>query len=631
MSPTPETGALPPAGTRLRAACRRRRHDLLAAAALALFAFAVFANSLGGDFVYDDTVQIVGNHLIRDHRYLGEALTSDVWAFKGERPVAWSNYWRPTFVAWLIACHRLFGLASTLGWHLASVLLHALVTVLGYALLRRLGLLPAPAFAAALLFAVHPVHVESVAWISGSPDLLMSAGALGALLCLLGRRAAAGAWLAAGALYLLALGAKEPAVVWPAIAGGVLWAAGRRRGDPAMRRRALAATLTFGLLAAGYLAVRLTAIGHLQAVTATRLDAAALAANGARLLGFYLRQALWPFDLAPTYPLRALPAGDLTGAALLVLPAAIVALILLALWWTRRDPRYAAAGGLFLLPLLPALNITAFHDEQLVHDRYLYLPLYGLLALAALPLAGVARRRWAIVAGALLLAVPLALATVRDNRTWSSELALWRRAVARDPGAAHAWAHYGLASREAGDDRRAADAFERALAIRPQASAYLGRAALALDAGRLDAAERDLQAVLDERWDPRAVESLAIVRQRRGDLEGAAEILLDGRRRVPHRRCSMTVNLGVLRYRAGQKDEAFAWLEEAETLADREPIASCLRAAYFLGELHREQGRAEAARDAYRRYLARSAGLPDPLTARLRAIAERRLREERGR
>ncbi len=71
--------------------------------------FMVFANALGGEFVYDDVRQILGNQLIQDNSLIWKALTSDVWAFKGDGSLAASNYWRPTFTAWSILNFRLFG------------------------------------------------------------------------------------------------------------------------------------------------------------------------------------------------------------------------------------------------------------------------------------------------------------------------------------------------------------------------------------------------------------------------------------------------------------------------------------------------------------------------------------------
>ena len=118
----------------------------------------VFANSLGGEFVYDDTRQVVQNTLIQDNGLIWKALTSDVWAFKGDGSVVTSNYWRPTFTAWQIINFRLFGL-NPLGWHVLNLILHCGVCLLAFASLRRWEYSAPIAFVIALILAVHPVQV----------------------------------------------------------------------------------------------------------------------------------------------------------------------------------------------------------------------------------------------------------------------------------------------------------------------------------------------------------------------------------------------------------------------------------------------------------------------------------------
>src|SRR5438477_461618 len=141
--------------------------------------FLIYTNTLGGEFVYDDLRQIVRNTLIQDGSQFWHAMASDVWAFKGGDEAV-SNYWRPSFVLWMILNFRCFGL-NTFGWHLTNVLLHLGVITLAFVLLRRLRIARPVAGAIALVFAVHPVHTESVAWISGAPDLILGAAILGSI------------------------------------------------------------------------------------------------------------------------------------------------------------------------------------------------------------------------------------------------------------------------------------------------------------------------------------------------------------------------------------------------------------------------------------------------------------------
>ena len=103
--------------------------------------FLIYANTLNGEFVYDDQRQIVRNTLIQDGSQFWRALTSDVWAFKGGDQAV-SNYWRPSYVLWMILNFRCFGLAP-FGWHLSNILLHVGVVArpaLLYFFSPRLGL-----------------------------------------------------------------------------------------------------------------------------------------------------------------------------------------------------------------------------------------------------------------------------------------------------------------------------------------------------------------------------------------------------------------------------------------------------------------------------------------------------------
>ena len=91
------------------------RKELLFLLPIIFITFLVFANSLNGEFVYDDARQIVRNPLIQDSTLYGKALVSDVWAFKGDGTIAASNYWRPTFTAFHILNFQLFGLILLVG------------------------------------------------------------------------------------------------------------------------------------------------------------------------------------------------------------------------------------------------------------------------------------------------------------------------------------------------------------------------------------------------------------------------------------------------------------------------------------------------------------------------------------
>ena len=351
---------------------------------LILVCFVVFANSVGGDFIYDDMRQIVRNPLIQDNSLIWKALTSDVWAFKGDGTIAASNYWRPIFTLWNIICFRLFGL-NPIGWHIANIVLHSGVCVLAFSLLRRWAVPAMVAFAITLIFAVHPVHAESVSWIAGSPDLLFSLAFLGSLWFATSYRSSRSSTdLALTALlYAVALGSKEIGIFCLPIYYFVL----ADRQDEPKKIKAGADTNTLLVLSAiafAYFFVRWTILGFVAQPSSDPVSFATAVMSVPEMFVFYLKQIFAPVWVAINYPLAPVTEA---GAYNFVLPLAISVAVLVGIFFlARRSPMNRIAACLFLLPLIPAMNATAFLSEQLVHDRYLYLPLLGALMLV-IPLA----------------------------------------------------------------------------------------------------------------------------------------------------------------------------------------------------------------------------------------------------
>lgn len=559
----------------------------------------IYANSLSGDFVYDDHSQIVANRLIRDDALLGKALSSDVWAFKGAREAAWSNYWRPSFVLWLCLNYRLFGLAPW-GWHALSLLLHVLATGLAFQLLRRFELDRRVALAIALLFAVHPVHVESVAWISGSTDLLLSCFLLGSLLCVLrALRSHRIWWLPALLLYVGALGSKEVAVLFAPCVAVAAWGA-CAGSTKERRRRAGWAALTFGALAGAYLVIRGQVLGASELEYAWHGGPWAVLRNAPQLFCFYLRQALLPLWTGPSYGLRPLEDFGLLYGWLAL--AVTLAASGLALWIARG---WVALFGCLLFGCLlgPAFNINAFLPEDIVHDRYLYLPLLGLLIAALVPVA----RRWGsrrVLLLACLLAVPLGIKTGLDNRTWASDRALWERGVARNPNSAQALAMLGDALLKEGDKAAARTALDRALALRPLTKATIQRAGLLLETGEMAAAVRDLNMVIAAHPQELAAwEYLLKCFEAVGDFAGGVRTARAAREAIPYRYCVLTDKLAVLLYRMGAKQEARQELQAAVPRVETELGEGASAVHFRLGLLELELGASAAGRAHLRRFL----------------------------
>ncbi|MCK6456627.1 MAG: tetratricopeptide repeat protein [Phycisphaerae bacterium] len=580
-----------------------------------LLGAAAYANGVTGELVWDDGRQIAENHLIQDSTLYYRALTSDVWSFTDSPDRPRSNYWRPVFIAWLIANYRLFGL-HPVGWHVTNVVLHLGVTLLGFAVARRLGAGVAVSAAATWLFAVHPVHVESVTWISGSPDLLMAGFLLGGLLLFLRSRSPVRPiGLAASVIaFVAAILAKEVAMVLPGITAIAEWrlatAEGRRPPAALGRAAAMAAPYLAGL--GIYLAVRAAlgqAFGEATPNAPTVLEAVLTAP---RLMIFYLRQSLLPIWLSPLHGIRAV---RLEGTWILgVVPYAIgLAAIAWYAWrvW-RRSTLGALAVAIFALGLLPAFNIRVFQPEELVHDRYLYLPLLGFLLVLTDQLqrwitrargTTAAERAVPLIAAAFSLV--LGVFTARYNLAFRSNMELWRWAADTYPEAVEPNARVANLLRTSGRFDEALRYYERSLAGEPgHVASLLGVGNIAMQSGDFATAERYIKAVIEAAPDHEAaIDQLGLCYQSAGRAAEAIAVFEEAQRRLPHLRFKYTFNIAMVAGPAKMHDRALAELESISAAARDYPDRYYRRVWYLLGELYEAIQRPADARRAYATYL----------------------------
>ena len=412
--------------------------ETLACAVAAL----VYSGTLGFGFVYDDVLQIFKSPALREWRYLPQYFTSHVLA--ALYPGAGGNYYRPLLLLWLRLNFVLFG-PQPAGWHAATVLCHVLATYLVFRVAEQVADDRMIAFSAATLFAVHPVHIESVAWISGVSDPLMSCFFLGSLSAFFDWRKSAKLGPAVYSLILFgfALLSKETAVVLPAlifvamVVDGRATAAvetGTRRVWLSMRESA-----RYVLVAIVYLAVRFRAL-HGFSHPAISLSWTQVFLTWPAVLWFYARHLLLPIGLSEFYSLNYL--DHATGRGFW-LPLAMLTLLLLASWlWIRTLPQRSAvwfATALVILPMLPVLDLRSLTVGDIVHDRYLYLPSAGFALLVALSIAALAQRlperRRILVPTALIgvLSLLFAVLTVTEQMQWANDISLYTRGAQSAP------------------------------------------------------------------------------------------------------------------------------------------------------------------------------------------------------
>ena len=467
----------------------RWAHALPPAAILAATLLAYFPTLVLG-FVFDDHVLIVANDSIRSWHYFPSYFASHIWSFR--YPHSLSNAYRPLFLTWLRLNDALFG-QRVWGWHLSLVVAHVAVTYLVYHLCLRLTKDTWCAAAGALIFGLHPVHVETIAEAAWADQPLSTFFMLAAILAFCRSRESARRlrWIAASLGFTAAaLLSKESALVLPILVSGSAWIYGGARGREAgpaenptgliaRLRSALIAAIPFWAVVLLYAPLRIWALkGFSHVVTPLSLSKEILTLPSVLL--FYLRLLVWPAGLSCYYDTPYISSLSLQG---FMLPAAALALIAaaLAFWYfrTRRDSPDEAKAIAFAclwmaLTLLPVLDFRFLPENEIAHDRYIYLASVGFAVLVAIALRQAMRvagssvnRPAGYLLGALVLSVVLGWATARQILFWADDITLNFRAHAIAPNNVSATTSLAAAVAQKGMDGTAITLYQRALAIQP--------------------------------------------------------------------------------------------------------------------------------------------------------------------
>jgi tetratricopeptide (TPR) repeat protein len=441
------------------------------AALILALAFVCYWPALHGGMLWDDDGHVTKPEL-RSLAGLVRIWT-DLHATQQYYPLLHSAFW---------AEHALWG-DDTLGYHLVNVLEHAAAACLLVVILARLRM-PGAALAG-VIFTVHPVCVESVAWISeqkNTQSLVLYLLAALAYLRFDERRAlpsCRGAYRLASLLFVLALLTKTVTATLPAALLVVLW---WQRGRLSWRRDVVPFVPWFAAAAASGLFtawVERTVIGAEGAAFSLTLVQRCLLAG--HVVWFYLGKLLWPAELAFMYPRWDLNAGDAGWGGCLL--AAL--LLTLLLWMMRRRTRGPLAAWLFfagsLFPALGFFNVYPFIFSY-VADHFQYLASMGIIAGAAaagtlaVRRAGHAGRAFGLACGAMLVAL-LTLLSNAQSATYADEPTLYKATLERNPASWMAHNNLGLWYETHGDHDKALGHYKEALRLRkdyPQAHNNLG-------------------------------------------------------------------------------------------------------------------------------------------------------------
>lgn len=483
------------------------------------------------------------------------------WAFTTRRcnlymPVTWISY---------LADRQFFGPGPT-GFHRTNILLHLLNTLLLYLILRRLtGSLWRPALVAAL-FAVHPLHVESVAWVAERKDVLSGFFFLLTIRLYIeyGYRPSVARYLISLLCFVLALLSKPMVVTLPVVLVLiVVWQAPR----PRPLRRILLEKIPFlvaavALSLATYLLVQTRATGAPDPIPfGDRLGQAVV------FYTLYLGKMFWPGPLSVSYPPEGLQfrwIQILLGVLLMVTLTAVA-------WRIRKRFRRPWLGWLwYLVTLLPVAGVVQ-GGMQLMSDRYFYLPSIGVfvaIVFLAARLADV--RPWlhrAVPALAILALVLASVSSYRQTRVWQSSETLFEHALQINPNDYLSHMNLGIVLNEAGRPDEAVAHLEQAVVLRPNALHSFNLANALSHLGRFDEAVpcyRD--ALRMEVHFPTAHNNLGIALARIGAWTGAAEEFRIAVEQDPDY-AGAHYNLGLVRLREARPDEAAASFRRTLELA----------------------------------------------------------------
>ena len=461
----------------------------LLAVTLGALTILVYRPAWHGGFVWDDDRYVTHNHLLTAPDGLRR-----IW-FSLDAP---SQYFPLAYTT--LRIERLLWDLNPGGYHWVNILLHLGNALLVWCILARLKV--PGAWLAAAIFALHPVQVESVAWISELKNVLMGFFFLLTLLTWTEyveatQRRRRVLYAAALVFYLLALSAKATACTLPAALLLVLWLKKRP-----IDRRGLLEIVPFVVLALG---IGLVAVWWEKYHQGTRmlvsLGPVERLLIASRAVWFYLGKIVWPSNLTFIYPQWPIDATNPVAYSWLVAVAVAVAMILFGRRFFGRSVEVAALFFVTTLgPLLGFIMLYTFR-YTFVADHYQYLASIGPIALACAGLMTLSRSsktlQWPVVVSGLAILGFLSLLTWRQSATYRDLETLWRTTIAKNPDCWMAYNNLGVVQFEKGDIEDAIEKYQQSLRLHPDyPEAHYNLGSALLQEGDADEAIRQCEEAL---------------------------------------------------------------------------------------------------------------------------------------
>jgi Tfp pilus assembly protein PilF len=609
--------------------------QLLPLAAILFLTLIAYHPAMEAGFIWDDDQYVTGNQALRDVRGL-----KDIW----QKPETIPQYYPLVHTVFWLEYHG-WGLAPA-GYHLVNILLHAFNAMLVFLLLRRLAV--PGAMLSALVFALHPVMVESVAWVTELKNVLSAFFYLWSLLhylCAADNKDGSfryGHYLLSFGLFVCALLSKTVTATLPlAILIILWWKNGKLRWREVLPLLPWLVTgAGFGLMTAWLEKYHVLAAGSAWSLSITQRVLVA-----GRALWFYLGKLFWPASLTFIYPRWNPEAGNPGWYAW---PAAAAALSAALFFLRKKTGRGPLAGLLFfMVSLFPALGFIDVYPFRysFVADHFQYLASLGIIAAVIGAAAAWIRERRpeyqkkAILLSCLLVAALTGL-TVAQARIYRDPPALWRDTVKKNPACWMAYNNLGFYHLERGQIDSAEACFIKSVQIDPSGSDQLnnlgliclnkgqfsravqifkmadpatqpnfivfynlGLAYLQMDS--LDQAGAHLKKALN--LNPNSAEAcvnLGLVHWRQKKIS-AAEILFIRAIAIEPLFYQAHLNLGLIYQEQGKMQPAEHWFRKALEIKPDFPEAQ-----YSLAQFYLEQGRYREAREGFAALLKNFPGDP---------------------
>ena len=518
--------------------------------ALLVFActVAVYLPALNNDFVWDDVKFITENQLIRSLRM--QSLAEMVFSFR-------VGSWHPlTWISHAVDYH--FWGSNPAGHHGTSIVIHAfnavLVFYLSLLLLARAGGHDGKgrwlagsyrwlaAGVTALLFGLHPVHVESVAWVAERKDLLCAFFVLLSLMSYLSYAASTSKvrYALAFLFFMAALMSKPMAVTLPLVLLLCDLYPLRRMGGPLspVSRHLPLLLEKIPFFAASVISSAITIAAGKSGGALKSLDSFPLPIrllNALQSPGFYLGKMFLPVELVPFYPYP--PSHEWLHPALLLSALAVIAITIVSLWQLRQgNCLLFSVWWFYIITLIPVLGIVQV-GVQAAADRYTYLPSVSIFLLAGVGAAWLLHKSaaaagragaWLLMTIFLLGMFSLGWLTVRQIEVWRNSEVLWEYVIRHFPfPRSDAMAHnnLGAAYYGKGEWDKAIEEYKKAISLRPRyADAQSNLGAAYARKGLIDEAIAAHKAAIAIKPDsPRAHLNLGVSYSRKGEMDKAIE------------------------------------------------------------------------------------------------------------